>query len=103
MNGVAFGILLFLGFLLGLFGRSVSGFVMRFIGIHGGSQRRCYFDESASINVHKKQDFVEPDTQRGDQLRILGCMWFYTASNDESSMKIYNPTPLQDIDPQNLA
>ncbi|MDR3186928.1 MAG: hypothetical protein LBT63_00650 [Holosporaceae bacterium] len=103
MDEVTFGILLLFGFLLGLFGRSVSWRVMRAIGIQSGDQRRCRFDEPISINAGKGQDFIKSDARRSDEPPILGGMWFYAASNDERDMQIYDPTPLQDVDPQNLA
>ncbi|MDR1375804.1 MAG: hypothetical protein LBJ45_03255 [Holosporaceae bacterium] len=105
MGDVTFGILLFSVFLAGLFSKSVGERILRAIGAHDCSLNLNCRDNNrpVSIDICEKQDFRNRNGSRSDELHILGSMWFYMASNDERDMQIYSPTPLQDIDPQNLA
>jgi hypothetical protein len=128
MSSVAFVILLFSFFLVAMFWKTASSYllgVMKICHNHGdGCCRKVvasgFPGTGGSVGgavgeKNKAESRANEAVCKDGKCVSYGCvshensvsvvdrMGYYLASNDEEDMSCYRPTPLQDVDPQDLA
>ncbi|MDR1561156.1 MAG: hypothetical protein LBS23_02260 [Holosporaceae bacterium] len=92
MNIIA-ALTLFAAFLVGLFLNDALQYIFRLKKNSDTSNNR--------LRKSEKTNKIPPSEENSSQ--ILGEIGYYFASNDEKNMQVYSATPLQDIDPKDLA
>lgn len=97
MDGVSLALLVSGAFVAGLVGGGAVALVANKFGF--GRRRRQNATAGQEISAQSAQSVSHSD--KGFQ--ILGKMGYYLASNDESNTPAFSASPMQDIDPQDLA
>lgn len=93
MDKIFLVLLLVAAFVAGLLGRSVVTFVAHQLGF--GKKRRQV--------VHEVAASAQGNSDSNEGFQVLGKMGYYLASNDECDTPAFSASPMQDLDPKDLA
>ncbi len=94
MDKVFIALLLISAFIAGFFGRNVVSF---FTGTSKKKRNTSISKETAD------KEIVQCTEKSDEEFHVLGKMGYFLASNDEDKMPAYSASPLQDLDPKDLA
>ena len=111
MDNILFIILIATIFALVFFRKNIGNYLFSAMKIcHDSAKNNCScsckapkktITEGYPDEITEKNNNTEPP-QMGE-IHLIGKNSFYLASNDEETMKNFHKTPLQDIDPKDLA
>lgn len=97
MDRVLLALLLVSAFVAGFFGRSILSFLFK------KPNRRAKQTVTTSCKNTNVVSVKTESENTDEEFHVLGKMGYFLASNDEDKMPAYSATPLQDLDPKDLA
>jgi len=97
MDGVSLTLLVSGAFAAGLVGGGAVTLAANKLGF--GKKHRKNANTEQEISAQSAQSISHSD----EGFQVLGKMGYYLASNDESNTPAFSASPMQDVDPQDLA
>ena len=93
MDRIFLAALLIFTFIAGFLGRDIASFIT------GKPKKKKASSASEKIDTQTLQSSEKSE----EEFHVLGKMGYFLASNDEDKMPAYSASPLQDLDPKDLA